>query len=79
MPNKCLKCFDTVGRAAQEGHPVCKNSVVKYWRGYLSDQGANVYGPADATATQSSLASLKSRMVYLSGADLPRLSWKKGH
>jgi len=25
-----------------------------------------------------SLASLKSRMVYLFGASLPRLSWKKG-
>ena len=24
------------------------------------------------------LASVKSRMVYLSGAGLPRLSWKKG-
>ena len=37
------------------------------------------YGPADATATQSSLVSVKSRMVYLSGASLHRLSWKKGH
>ena len=37
------------------------------------------YGPADATATLSSLASVKSRMVYLSRAGLPRLSWKKGH
>ena len=36
------------------------------------------YGPPDATATPSSLASVKSRMVYLSGAGLPRLSWKKG-
>jgi len=26
----------------------------------------------------NSLASLKPRMVYLSGAGLPRLSWKKG-
>jgi len=39
----------------------------------------NAYGPVDATATRSSLASLKSGMVYLSGAGLPRLSWKKGH
>jgi len=30
----------------------------------------------DATSTPSSLAALKSRMVYLSGAGLPRLSWK---
>ena len=44
------------------------------------EQGANdlfTYGPADATATPSSLAPVKSRMVYLSGAGLPRLSWKK--
>jgi len=33
---------------------------------------------ADATATPSSLAPVKFRMVYLSGASLPRLSWKKG-
>jgi len=54
--------------------------VVRYWRGYLS--GARykwfAYGPADATATSSSLALVKSWMVYLSGAGLPRLSWKKG-
>jgi len=39
------------------------------------------YGPADATAplpSPSSLDPVKSRMVYLSGAGLPRLSWKKG-
>jgi len=35
------------------------------------------YAPADATATPSCLAPVKSRMVYLSGANLPRLSWKK--
>jgi len=35
------------------------------------------YGPADATATPSVLAPVKSRMVYLSGDGLPRLSWKK--
>jgi len=68
-----------VGR--QEGHPTCKNWVMRYWRGYLS--GARfkwfAYGPADATATASSLAPVKSRMVYLSGAGLPRLFWKKGH
>jgi len=39
----------------------------------------DVYGPADATATPSSLARVKSRMTYLSGAGLPRLSWRKGH
>ena len=41
------------------------------------EQGANdLHGPADGTATQSSLASIKSRIAYLSGASLPRLSWK---
>jgi len=35
------------------------------------------HGPADATVIPSSLASLKSRMAYISGAGLPRLSWKK--
>jgi len=64
----------------QEGHPACKNWVVRYWHGYLSEARCKqfVYGPAYATGTPSSLASLKFRMVYLSGAGLPRLSWKKG-
>jgi len=35
------------------------------------------YGPVDATAIPSSVAAIKSRMVYLSDAGLPRLSWKK--
>ena len=40
--------------------------------------GANdLHDPADAIATPSSLASVKSRMVYVSGAGLPRLSWEK--
>jgi len=45
-----------VGR--QEEHPVCKNWVVRYWRGYLSGARCKwfAYGPADATATPSSLA-----------------------
>jgi len=39
------------------------------------EQGANdLHGPADATATPSSLAPVESRMVYLSDAGLPRLS-----
>jgi len=46
------------------------------------ERGANdlhmAYGPADATATPSSVAPVKSRMVYLSGAGLPKLSGKKG-
>jgi len=61
----------------QEGHPACKIWVVRYWYSYLSGVRCKwfAYGPADANTTSSSLASLKSRMVYLSGAGLPRLSW----
>jgi len=64
----------------QEGHPACKNFVVRYWHRYLSAERCKcfAYGPADATATPSSLTPAKSRMVYLSGAGLPRFSWRKG-
>jgi len=60
-------------------HPARKNWVMGYWCGYLSGVWCKwfVYGPADATATPSSVASVKSRMVCLSGAGLPSLSWKK--
>jgi len=52
---------------------------VRYWRGYLSGVRCKLfaYGAADAAATPLSLAAVKSRMVFLSGAGLPRLSWKK--
>ena len=66
----------------QEDHQACKKTwVVSYWRGYLSGARCKwfAYCPADATATPSSLAPVKSRMVYLSGAGLPRLSREKGH
>jgi len=40
-----------VGR--QEGHPACKNWVLRCWRGYLSGARCKLaYGPADATATR---------------------------
>jgi len=49
------------------------------WRGYLFGAKCKcfAYGPADAATTPSPLAPVKSRMVYLSGAGLPRLTWKK--
>jgi len=52
-----------VGR--QKEHPTRKNWVMRCWRGYLSAARCKwfAYGPANATATPSSLASLKSRMV----------------
>jgi len=42
-----------------------KNSVIRCWHGYLSGKMCKwfAYGPADATAAPSSLASLKSRLV----------------
>ena len=50
-----------VGR--QEGHPACKNRVVRCWHGYLSGARCRLaYVPADATATHC-LASVKSRLV----------------
>jgi len=52
--------------------------VVRYWHGYLPAARCKwfEYGPADATATPSSFAPVKSRNLYLSGAGLPKLSWK---
>ena len=49
----------------QEGHLACKNWVVRYWRGYLSGVRCKwfAYGPADATATRSSLTPVKSGTV----------------
>jgi len=36
----------------QEGHPACKKTVVRCWRGYLSGVRCRLaYGPADGTAT----------------------------
>ena len=48
-----------VGR--QEGHLACKNWLIRCWRGYLPGARCRwfAYGPADATATPSSVASLK--------------------
>jgi len=60
----------------QEEHPACKYWVVRYWHGYLSGVRCKLFacGPADATATPSSLAAVKARIVYHSSAGLPRLS-----
>jgi len=76
MPSVLWHCWLGVGKSIR---PV-KNWVMGYWHGYLSGVWCKwfAYGPVDAAATPSSLASVKSRMVYLSGAGLPRLSWKKG-
>jgi len=67
-----------VGR--REEHPVCKNGVMSDGVVICLQRGANDLrnGLTDATATPSSLASLKSRMVLPSGVGLPGLSLKRG-
>ena len=58
-------CALTLLVGQQEGHPACKNWVVGCWRGYLSGERCRLaHGPAAATATQPSLASVKSRLVF---------------
>jgi len=75
--DRCIthSCFDAVGWVAGR-HPACKNWVVRCWHGYLSGARCKWFacGEADTTASPLSLAPVKSRMVYLSGAGLPRLS-----
>jgi len=64
----------------QEEHLACKklSDEVLSWLSVCSEVQMICICPADATATPSSLAQVKSRTVYLSAAGLPRLSWKKG-
>jgi len=52
-----------VGR--QEEHPACKklSDEVLAWLSVWSEMQMIAYGPADATGTPSSPASLKSRLV----------------
>jgi len=75
LPSVLWHCWLGVRMSIQ---PV-KDWMMGHWRGYLSGVWCKwfAYGTADATFTPSSLASVKSRMVYLSGAGLCRLSWKK--
>jgi len=64
----------------QTEHHRISNHSPRYWHDYLPGVRCKwfAYGPADVTVTPSSLAPLKSRMVYLFGAGLLRLIWKKG-
>jgi len=57
----------------QEDHVACKNWVIGSGVVTCLEQGA------DVTATSSSLAALKSRMIHLCDVSLPRLYWKRGH
>jgi len=55
--------------------------VMRCGHSYLSTARGKLfaYGPADATVTPSSLASLIPDGFNLSGAGLSRLSWQVGH
>ena len=61
LPSVHWYCWLGIKKSMQ---PV-KNWVMRYWHGYLSGARCKcyAYGPADANATPSSLASLKSRLV----------------
>jgi len=63
----------------QKEHPAYKKWLTRCWLGYLSETMCKwiAYSPADSTVTPSFLALLKSETIYLSGAGLPRPSWKK--
>jgi len=55
--------------------------VVRYWHGHLSGERCKWFacGPADATATPSSLALLKSRIVFPFWCLLTQVFLEKGH
>jgi len=65
----------------QEEHPARKklSDGVLVWLSVWSVVQMICIWSSWCHSTPSSLASVKSRMVYLSGAGLPRLSWKKGY
>ena len=72
--NSMYLCFSAltllVGR--QEGHPACKNRVVRGWFGCLSGARCRLaYGPADATATRCLLLQWNPDWFYLSGTGSP--------
>jgi len=64
----------------QEGHPDCKklSGEVLAWLSVWCKVQMICMWSSWCHSHPSSLALLKSRMVYLSGASLPRLSWKRG-
>jgi len=63
--NYCLQCFDTAPWTPGRASGLYKNWVMRCWRGHLYGTRRKwcAYGPADANATLTSLASLKFKMV----------------
>jgi len=74
LPSVLWHCWLGVRKSIR---PV-KNWVMGYWRGYLSGVWCKWFAWSSwCHCHPSSLASVKSRMVYLSGAGLPRCPGKK--
>jgi len=73
---RCLAFSTLTPLVGHQEDNLALSNVMLVWLSVWSEV-QYAYNPADATATASSLVLLKSRMVYLSGAGLPRLSWKK--
>jgi len=79
MSSACAFSALTLLVGRQEGHPACKKPVVGCWRGFLSGARCRLdCGPADATATNLSPASVKSRLVLLLWYWLTRVVPDKG-
>jgi len=72
----CLQCFDTVGWVSEREPGLLKVSDMLVWLSVWSEVHMVQLMPQHPT-TPSSLASFKSRLVYLSGTGLPSLSWKR--
>jgi len=70
---KSIIAFDSINYGVY-----CKISSDELMAWFLSGEMI-AHDPADATATPSPLAFLKTRLVSLYWASLPRLSWKRGH
>jgi len=75
LPSVLWRCW----LGGRKGIRPVKNRVVGYWRGYLSGARCRLaYGPADATATHLSLASVKSRLVLPFWYRITRVVPEKG-
>ena len=75
----CLQCFDAVGWAAGRASSLQKNlsGGVLAWLSVWSEMQTCIW-PSWCNCHSQSLASLKSRLVYLSGTGSPGVVPKKG-
>ena len=76
----CILCIQVVAFSAltllvgrQEGHPACKNGVVRCWHGYLSGTRCRLaYGSADATASRFSKNQIGFIFLVMAHLGAPR-------